>query len=160
MISAFPIENLFIRFDSPEQAAQYKSNQPILLSVSGQSSALVISGKDTHHQLLFVPKADDGWLVSAPDSGGRVVRHSQQADLLSEGIAIMVYRYKETDDYYIIVTYMGSGIPEVRDNHQSQFYTVNKQISDNDFSGGMIVAYVSHFDGSYQIIVDGNAYPI
>ena len=151
-LALFPIENLFVTFNSPESVFNYYhfGNEGVDLVVEGDNCDFVIGKTDDSDTFLIIPKNDDGWKV------GSGVDTRKAARKFSNGISITVYKYKNTNDYFITVFDSNGGISSVSDKYNTEFYYLEK---DNDSLGKKYVTYYAHisdFGPQYSISVNGN----
>jgi hypothetical protein len=152
--SAFlPFENLFITFSSPEAAYEYyMSRKPnIELIVEGDNCDLVVDrNNDSGNSYLIIPKTSDGWKVGIGSDTKRIVQK------FSNGIDIVIYQYKNTNDYFITIFNMTGEEIQISDNYNTEFYSLK---TSNDLIGKTYFTYYAHIhysDSQYSVIVDGN----
>lgn len=151
VLSLLPIENLFMRFDTPEAAFRYfhlgKNN--IELVVEGNDSAFVIDYQNNTNTYQIIPKDDNKWKVGIGLYLKTVVH------MFSDGLAVYVYQYKNTDDYYINIFDINGVESNISDNCHSQFYSL---IHRNDLNGSDFVSYYAHiaeYNSQYYVVVNG-----
>lgn len=66
--AVFPVENLFVRFPSPESVSRYAIPGRIDDMVYGKDSCLVTCiGRDGTREIWFIPKTKSGYRI--PDTG-------------------------------------------------------------------------------------------
>lgn len=114
-----PVENLFISFSSPEKAFNYINSWKIQHIVNGSETDLIISGKNETNTCKILPKTDKGWKIS---TGLETKKYKG----FHNGISIGVYRYKNSNDYYVVLFNTDGGKIDVSDSRGSQFSFVNK----------------------------------
>lgn len=151
-ISGFiPIENAFITFSSPQSAYQYNHSENIELIVNGEKTDFIIGLKGDTDVYTIVPKSDDGWKLGMGFDTKRI------AQVLSGGVSVYVYQYKDSDDYYITVLDTNGGPTEITDNKNSKFQYLSQfnSILNKDFY--TYYAYVNHYDDQYRLTVNGKA---
>lgn len=153
VVSAFlPFENLFVTFNSPKAAYEYTSfgKSNIELIVEGNDCDFVVDRKNNTDTYLIIPKTADGWKVGIGLNTNRIVQK------FSDGIAIYVYQYKSTGDYFITILDTNGGESYVSDDHNTKFYSlqVNNNFLDKTFV--TYYAHISNFNSKYSVIVNGN----
>ena len=144
-----PFENLFITFDSPEAAYRYMyfstSSEP--LTVSGDSCDMLIDC-DTRRAAfnnILIPKTEKGWKIS------RVGVPKCNVYRYADGVTLNLYRYKDTDDYFAVITRSdGSEIELSADN--AEFVSARYDMP--SFADGMTV-YCAHVNELGYITIDG-----
>ena len=147
-----PFENLFMNFDSPEEAYEYyifgKSN--IELVVEGNDCDLVVDRKSDVDSYLIIPKNEDGWKIGIGSDTKNILQR------FSNGVDVCIYQYKNTGDYFITILDTSGGELNVSDEFDTKFYSLTKS---NDFTGQAFTTYYAHldnFDPQYYVTVNGN----
>lgn len=96
LISVFPIENLFVTFDSPERIVSYTKNLNTIEVVDGEDSCVAISQTDaSSYTSTFVLKEGEGYKIAYYFSVQRLKRIHN-----SHGV-FTIYKVRGTQDYYI-----------------------------------------------------------
>ena len=151
-LTFLPFENLFITFDSPKAAYEYynlgKSN--IELIVEGDDCDFIIDRKNDSDAYLIIPKTADGWKIGVGSNTKRIMQK------LSDGIVLYVYRYKDTNDYFITILDTKSGESTVSDEYNTEFFSLERY---NDSLGKNFVTYYAHITNlnpQYSVIVNDN----
>ncbi len=145
-----PAENAFITFPSPGAAYIYSNPGSAKLIVEGENSDFVIGEKDDTYINSIIPKTDDGWKIGTSNSQ-KIVLHTYVS-----GAVVYIYRYKNTDDYYITVMGGNPGTLQISDNQNSDFKCLeksNKIIMETYY---IYCAHIKDFDSSYTLTVNGN----
>lgn len=149
--SVVPFENLLFTFNTPEEVYLYShiGKHNIVLIVEGNNSALVIDQKNNKDYLFYmVPKDDQGWKIGI---GTDMKYVSNQ--IIGE-LAINVYQFKCSDDYYIQIDHIHGTPLMLADEYNSCFYPL-KRI---DYFGKENYSYfacVQFNNSKYSIIIDG-----
>lgn len=146
IVSAFlPIENAFVTFSSPQSAFHYNHPGDIKLILDGEKTNFVIGERnDNVFVYSIVPKVGNGWKLGMGLDTKMIIR------TLSDGISIHVYRYKNSDDYYIEVLTMNGGSLEITDNRGSQFQSLDRH---NDIL--IYYTYINSYNDQYTLTVNG-----
>ena len=151
ILNFLPFENLFVTFDSAEEAYNYIDfgSSNVELVVEGDESGLVIDRSNKSDIYLIIPKNNDGWKIGIGSDTKRISR------IINDGIVVYVYQYKNTNDYYVTVLNTNNVDSIVYDSCNSNFYCLEKT---NESMETKIVTYYAHitdFDSQYWIDVDG-----
>lgn len=98
LTAMFPVENLFLRFDTPEDVFHYTSTGDIYGRVDGESSSMILyaTSPNTISEYI-VPKTDTGYVIPTYLSN-KTVWNSMD----SNGV-VQVYWQKGTQDHYVMV---------------------------------------------------------
>lgn len=144
-----PFENLFVTFDSPEASYRYMyfsaSNDPLI--VSGDSCDLLIDcdNRRAAFNNVLIPKTENGWKIS------RVGIPKCNVYRYDNGVTLNLYRYKNTDDYFLTITRSdGTEIELSADN--AEFDSVWYDMP--TFANGMFL-YYAHVNELGYITIDG-----
>lgn len=149
VLSIIPWEHYFITFSSPDKAFQYRNSEKIVAVVDGKNSTMVVGQKSNGHVLDFFVKDSSGWKL------GKTFDVKTEASILTEeGVSVMVVRYKETSDFYIIISENNNGELEITDNRGGSFYSVCSQAYGSQKSYTYF-GYVENLDGTYSLTING-----
>lgn len=92
----YPIENLFVHFQSPERAFHYIQSGAIKGTVDGRESCMVVyRNNDGAYSYEMILKTEDGYQLPGNFKTKRV---SQKLDRQA---ALDVYNVRGTQDYYV-----------------------------------------------------------
>ena len=143
-------------YASPEEAFRYKNQGEILLVLEGEQSAYVVAEQGGNSYAYdFIARDGDVW---HPVSGIQT-----KPIVITQGsVVIRIYRYRKTDDYYISITDGKGQDVEIEDNRNSYFYTIGDSyaLADETFSMYTYYAYICDLDETYQLTVNGEAFPV
>jgi hypothetical protein len=143
-------------YASPEEAFRYKNQGEILLVLEGEQSAYVVAEQGGNSYAYdFIARVGDVW---HPVSGIQT-----KPIVITQGsVVIRIYRYRKTDDYYISITDGKGQDVEIEDNRNSYFYTIGDSyaLADGTFSMYTYYAYICDLDETYQLTVNGEAFPV
>jgi hypothetical protein len=96
LISVFPIENIFVTFDSPEKVVSYTKSLKTIEVIEGKESCVAISKTDaSSYTYTFVLKEGSGYKIAYYFSVQQLERIHD-----SHG-SFTVYKVRGTQDYYI-----------------------------------------------------------
>ena len=142
-------ENLFITFSSPEAAYHYSNLGTIDVVIEGEESTMIICNYNSRYRLYMLPKTETGWKLS---TRMRVHLYSVKSDY-----DITIYRYGNTDNYYVWVTeFGGPEIVNITDNKGKEFQKYISHPTPNGFDP--IASYYSYIEDiiDYELIIDEN----
>jgi len=146
-----PIENCFVTFESPERSFNYINSESVKEIISGDTTDLVI-GEGNDYVYLIIPKNEKGWKL------GRGIDFKTVAEFFDDGIIVQVYRFKESEEYYVEVEEIKGNTCEIKDNEDSCFqeskYTVVNETRYRYY------AYVPGIDDNYTLTVNGKDIPV
>lgn len=133
-----PVENSLFTFDTPETAFQYYTgNGNAKLVIDGRESALVIGEKGSSDILLIVPKADSGWKVGI----GTDTRIVHQAS--TEDVVIQLYRYGNTEEYYLQLISLNHEPLSLGDSLDSVFHMKTNSNGEAEYENYTYFAYIT-----------------
>lgn len=145
----FPVENIFITFDTPEDSYNYVNNEKVKKVVYGEETALVI-GEENEYVYLIVPKGENGWKV------GRGMDFKFVSEQYIDGIIVSVYQYKDTKEFYVEVVDIDGNQCVIKDNQTSDFKVLEQNY--NGKNTYRYYAYIENLDDSYKIEVNGKKF--
>lgn len=149
LISAYPIENAFYTFKTPEAAYKYLYSETELKKLEGGNSTLLIpTGEKENCPRDILPKTHDGWKLST-------IKESWP--ILDEFFGQTLVKIEKCNgDYYVFIS--GENIGTVSDNKSSSFQYEKIPI----LKGTVDVftyAYVEDIT-DYALIIDGKTIQI
>ena len=144
-----PFESLFITFDSPEKAYEYMTGESkVDLIVSGKECDLLITRDDIAFSNRLVPKTEDGWKISGNFDSSTIELNTP------EKIFAMVYRYKNTNDYFLAINHDELESLDLSDDYGTEFYPFEW----SSFYGKKRItyfAYIPNFNSEYTLTING-----
>lgn len=132
-----PIEDSFLTFNNREEAVAYVTDNSVTHVLQGKVSDCVITKNSNNTSMLMLPKTQNGYKVALESY---VVRAEQYAD---DDIYINVFRFKNSNDYYMVITDFNSGYGEISDSCNSTFEY--EEITDEKL--GTYCSYYCYIDG-------------
>lgn len=146
LISIFPVENAFIRFDTPEQAFSYVETGKFDYVVEGESSSMVVYKKDSStYSQIFLLKDEKGYMLNS------FYGYTLTDRLFDGNYALDIFKVKNTEDYYItgVLVSDTSNVElksDTRDVVCKIFYKENSYI---------FYAYVKDYADDIYLVCDG-----
>lgn len=117
--------------------------------MDGEKASFSVGTKGDTNVYSIVPKSSNGWKL------GMGLDTKRPFQKIYNDIAIYVYQYKSTDDYYITVTDTNGGSLDITDNRKSKFKYLEKSNSTLNKTFYTYYAYINGFDDQYAITVNG-----
>lgn len=148
----FPIENLLITFSSVESAYNYSHSDQIVGVLEGKNSDLIISTNNDSRSCHIIPKSQNGWKI------GTSTDLREIADKWLDRIDFEIQQYKNTNDYYLIITDMSGKKLNVSDSCNSKIVCFKRNLGNNKTQTYDYCAYIKSFNEEYSVTVDGKIY--
>lgn len=149
VFALIPVENAFVSFSSSENAYKYNHSADVKLTVNGGQSDFVTGEKNGANVYAIIPKSDGAFKIGM---GTDIQRVSQ---ISCKSSSVTIYKYKDTDDFYIAVAGADSGELNVSDNRGSEFKVLKEYHSSLNEPFYTYFAYVNSLDDGYVLTVDG-----
>ena len=158
LLQQFPPENLFMRFDTPEEAFRYTSSRKVWRRSRTARAAWYLRGaRGRTCELVRTPKSESGWKLPTANRIQAEGSSRVNADALPDFCGSCQYTvmcYRDTNDYYLyIATYVDKGKTEFVDNRNEPVSCI---LTSNDY--GSYVTICVPFNGyptDYMLTVDG-----
>ena len=146
LISIFPVENAFIRFDTPEQAFSYVETGKFDYVVEGESSSMVVYKKDSNtYSQIFLLKDEKGYMLNS------FYGYTLTDRMLDGNYALDIFKVKNTDDYYITgVLVSDTSNVELKSDTRDVKYDIRYNENNNFFS-----AYIKEYADDIYLVCDG-----
>ena len=156
LLAFIPFENAFITFPTAEKSFNYfhGKNMNVQIVLDGEVSSFVLAGDNSKHTIQLVPKTNDGWKIARGTDSKKVLHK------IIDNYSVNIYRYKNSQDYFIGVVNTKSGNIEVTDNCNSKFHALgyeNKALKETFYS---YYARIESYDYSYCLIIDDKEIPL
>lgn len=148
IVYLFPIENAFMTFSSPQSAYRYNHFGYVNLVINGKQTDFVVASNGDTDLYSIVPKTKEGWKIGM-GSDTRIISQT-----ITDGIVIYVYQYKNSDDYYIIISNTNEGPLKISDSRGSKFISSNKTSSAVNKDYYTYYAYINNFNAMYEVIIN------
>lgn len=151
-----PFENLFVTFSTAESSYKYHNQGTPVITVDGQATSLVVGQKGNTSIYNIIPKVDNGWKLGM---GYNLKNIYQSIDSADKNL-INVFQYKNTNEFYLVVTNFEGKNLQINDSMNSEFLL--PEISDKNGSASDCVyyAYVNALGSDYVLCVNGVDVPI
>lgn len=151
---AFPFENLFFRFRSPQNAFSYSNSSKILNTIEYQNNAAVLYIKNGAAGITVFGKDNKGWMTTNPEG-------NSGNPFITDGQNLISYIHINRDTLYIElsipVSYNES--IQVSDSNDTKFNLYSNR--DIVSSGGMNLYYAfTQYEKGYFVSINGKKIPI
>lgn len=147
--SMFPVENLFLSYQSPEKVFNYVKSGQIYNIIDGRESSLIIYNTDNStYGFYIIPKTSDGYKIP------NYFTQKKISHKFNKQGAFDVYNVQGTQDYYVSCTVNLTDISEdilVFNSENEQIGSKVIRIENTNF----VFLWMSEFsDGCYLMIND------
>ena len=151
VLNFFPLENAFLTFDSPIKAYHYSTSffSTPSLTVQGENSEFMVTNENGKYKCLIIPREDNGWKVGV--SSNLIMVSEKTVDSAD----LTLFQYRDTMDYYVVVSYVDGGHAYVSDSNQSNFSYLENQTPYKLYV--TYFAYVPNITDDYCVYVNGQA---
>lgn len=148
LTSAFPVENAFVTFDSPEEAVRYVSRGTLDEIIYGEDSCLGFSSiREGESEIAYVKKAENGYKLCGLLSVNKI------SHVKNDKIILNVYNVRNTSDYYISLNFMFVGNKEV-EFYDSKGELIECEVNPVKASPYSWV-YLNEFSDDYYMVLNG-----
>lgn len=147
----FPVENLFIRFKSPESVFNYCQSGKVVDIIHGDNSSMVIYTEGNSSSGHFiVPKSTKGYKIQSLLSVKKV---SQKFD--RDG-SFDVYNVLGTKDYYVVgTTISNDSTIDIVDSNNNTVKTIIVNMGSSDTKTVFVYSFVENFTSEYYFVING-----
>lgn len=144
----YPVENLFLSFDTPRSLFKYAGHGEIVEIVDGEGSTALITKKgDNDYSTFFISKKDNKYKI-APFNASKMVSSKQYGS-----INITIYKVRNTDDYFVRIWGITDKEIELSDTLDTEFIMHYENTANNK---KMINALISiQYSDDYSCFIDG-----
>lgn len=145
----FPVENLFVNYESPESVFHYTNSGEIDEIIYGKDSCLIIYSKDNHtYGHYVIPKTAKGYKIPNYFTVKKVSHKFDENGLFD------VYNVKGTPDYYVFATVH----LKERDNEINVFNELGEKVESNIVrveNTSFIYFFLNDFSNEYYLSING-----
>ena len=152
LVNIFPVENLWIRFNSPEEIIEYDKKGTADNIIIGKDSCMIIYSTDKQSNgLYFAPKNESGYIL--PNLFTKKNIHHEFNDFGQ----IDVYNVSGTNDYYVCAFFYRQGDTiDFSDSLGSNAVVVKDELlTDSDGIGEYFYYCLNGIPLNYSINVNG-----
>lgn len=149
----FPIENIFISFDSPEAVFKYFSHGQIKDVSEGINSCMIVYSTGTNeYSYILIPKSDDGYKIPNALTTKKISKSFQKTG------SFELCRVNKTDDYYVFGVFISESEDfKMFDSENTQFKTRVFNDLDYNITNKTYIAYafVDDIKEDYYVSLNG-----
>lgn len=142
-----PFENVFITFSTPEASYKYHNQGTPVICVEGRDTDLVVGQKGNSYIYNIAPKTTSGWKLGM---GYELKNIYQSIDSANKNL-INVFRYKNTNEFYIVVANIEGESLSVHDNLNSEFVLSEKTDKNGNANDCAYYTYINALDNNYVL---------
>lgn len=150
----FPIENLFIIFQTADEAISYQSGDSVAAIAEGKQSCCAIvleNGTISSYTHLIIPKDEDGYKLPG-FSRIRMEKKSEKTD----PAYTMVYHVSGSDDYYILVNlFWNDPVGVVTDSLGYPVQIVHSKVEGYESHSYTLLSYSDGYPEDYHLWING-----
>ncbi|MBR1763237.1 MAG: hypothetical protein IJ731_07735 [Eubacterium sp.] len=151
ILMIIPFENCIYTFNSAESSLKYSNLYSPDLTVDGKTTTLTIYRKDVStNEVLIIPKNNKGWKI------GRGIDTKSLNVSSNKLYSVDICNYRNTDEWYIILTDWNDEIYSLCDNKNSTFKELSQTAKSRELKN--YVAYIGKFDSSYVLIINNQEF--
>ncbi|GEM_PF-3604158 len=152
LVNIFPVENLWMKFNNPEEIIEYDKKGTADNIIIGKDSCMIVySTGNQHNGLYFAPKNENNYIL--PNFFTKKNIHHEFNDFGQ----IDVYNVSGTDDYYVCAFFYRHGDTiNFSDSLGSNAVVVKDEIlTDSDGIGEYFYYCLNGIPSNYSISVNG-----
>jgi len=148
--SLFPVENLLISFEKPEDVLKYSSNIRVLDTeefVYGNDSCMLVYLKKYESGHSIIPKSTDGYKIPSLFSVRRTLQKIDDDGMFD------VYNVVGTSDYYVIGRISSTEEVSIVDSNDYAVRFID--IWMNEEYSVILFGFIEHFTYDYYLVING-----
>ena len=155
LIMGLPLDRWLISYDTPEDAYYAETKRQPDLVLEGRESSFALAKDGAKIEIGFYKREMNGWkLTGLNDYDSQFFRGSSE-------YSILIYHVKDTEDYYVSITFLSLEKGETPTVSDSQGNTFSKlDLSSATTNTCEYYAYIKGFNESYRLTVDGVDVPL
>ncbi|MDD7647236.1 MAG: hypothetical protein PUJ35_08340 [Ruminococcus bromii] len=150
----FPIENLFITFQTVDEAVNYQSGDSVVAVAEGQQSCCAIvleNGTASSYTHLIIPRNEDGYKLP----GFSRIDMEEKSEK-TDPVYAMIYHASGSDDYYILVNlFWDDQVESVTDSLGYPVQMVHPQIKGYESHTYTLLSYSNGYPEDYHLWING-----
>ena len=164
VLEACPVENLFVDFSTPEAVFSYSEigAPKIDLKVEGEKTTLILYSEGSTIRSSILPKSEKGWKIKP-----RLFYERKTSVMILGKYSIRTYSTMSMSDTYVIIDTLlvqNDTLLNVTDNRGSIFSFSREEFINEEYEYRIFniryAAYVTDFDDSYELYIDGEKVPV
>lgn len=143
-----PIENLFLKFESPEKVF---NNGNLIDVIEGDKSGMILYYKGNTYSFTIIPKVENNWKL------GTIKDYKEIVNKNIDGGVINIYKYNNSEDYYITIMFLIIDKEDnntIYDNINSNFEKFSKDINNTNKKTSIYYSNIKNFNDKYIVTVN------
>ena len=152
----FPVENLFVHFDSAERVFSYVGKGDVQAILNGNDSCMVVySQQGKLDGQLLLPKEGNRYLVPSPSTTMKVSSSNTNQSAFYD-----VYSVRGTEDYYVFGYFISdSPAIDITDSEGKQLQTTVYPSASPELRYVTFFGVIEDYQADYYIMANGNRVP-
>ena len=147
MCGSYVVSYHILTFSTPESALfAFDLNTPELVA-EGKESALAVSAESVY----ILRRHGSGWKLDPSFDKALGVINTDTA-------LAYLYRFRDTQDYYVLVYNLGAEPVSVSDNRETAFQSAGQRAPQSGQAFVSHCGYVPEADGDYRLYLNGEAF--
>lgn len=149
--SMYPVENLFVRFKSPESVFNYANFGKIKDVVYGKESCMIIfTNRDGVGQHYIMPKVENGYKIPNQFASKKIFNRFDSSGNFD------VYHVSGTQDYYIVgKTLSNSAEQKIVDCYNRPVKNISYSMGKTETKKVVVYSYIENFNNDYSLVING-----
>lgn len=140
-----PIENLFVRFSSPQDVFRYSGNGSIEDVVYGKESCLLLGSES----IYFIPKSDNGYKI------GTAFSEKTVANIFNKNGGYQISNVSGTNDFYVWGSTVIKGDDfTISDSVNSDIKIKQTQNGDTNYYTVSVYGLINGYTDDYYLVVN------
>mgnify|MGYP007008331650 FL=1 len=152
----FPLENLFVRFSTAEEAVGYMYGEDIVLSDEGEDSCGMFLQKNKNeatYSWVCIPKDERGYKLP-PMIGG--ITNEKETRSKDGSMQMTIYNVKNSKDTYVtITTALNRQVQTAENNINTPVYGTGAELGDTGYVYYIFLSYTQNEPLPYTLYLDG-----
>lgn len=147
----YPIENLFMHFQSAESVFHYAYFGEIEDVLDGKASCIVIySDHNQGNGHYIIPKTEEGYEIPNSFTAKKI------SDKFDRNGSFEVYQVKGTQDYYVVGSVLSNASSfNITDSRGQNVPAIVTEMGDTGTKTVLLYAYVENFTNDYVLYING-----
>ena len=147
----YPVENLFVKFKSPESVFNYASFGEVNDILYGKESCMIIyTNQNSSGAHYIIPKTEKGYKIPNYFATKKV------SNKFDKNGNFNVYNILGTQDYYIVGTILSSANEQnIVDSQNHPVENIIIDMGNSETKTVVIYSYIENFNNDYYLIING-----
>lgn len=153
LVSVYPVENLFVSFDSPQKAFNYYTFGEIEKTVDGEESCMIVyRNRNNTYQELIMQKTEKGYKLPSEILSKTVEKKQQRENNMK------IIHAVGTHDYYISgYTATKDENIKIRSSDDRELECISVNTETSDYKIILFYGVTDSYSGNYNVYMNDNA---